>query len=281
MDRSRIAFDANAVPVPDDRPARSALLADPMSTAFEPSPAQRAHLAALSAELAAADEHARRHLARELHDGLGADLTGARFALANLDTWLPDDAPDGCRQALALAQQALDAAMTSYRGALDNAAPQLDAGLVSTLSGWVGAFGARTGLRTSVVCAADARLAQLTGDGALAALRVTQEALANVARHARARSADVRLDATATHLELSIADDGAGFGARDADHELELDLDHARTGRGLLHMQARCAAFGGTLSIDARPHGGTLLRARFAWHALAGRPAAAAQASAS
>ncbi|MBN3728565.1 ATP-binding protein, partial [Burkholderia sp. Ac-20379] len=99
----------------------------------------------------------------------------------------------------------------------------------------------------------------------------------NVARPARPRSADVRLDATATHLELSIADDGAGFGTHDADRE----HDHARTGRGLLHMQARCAAFGGALSIDARPDGGTLLRARFAWHALAGRPAAAAQASAS
>lgn len=279
MDRPRIAFDAHAVPATGDRPARSVPLADPMSTAFEPSSAQRAQLADLSAELAAADEHARRHLARELHDGLGADLTGARFALANLDTWLPDDAPDGCRKALALAQQALDAAMTSYRSALDNAAPQLDAGLVGALSGWVATFGARTGLRTSVVCAADARLAQLTGDGALAALRVTQEALANVARHARARSADVRLDATATHLELSIADDGAGFGALDAEHDH--DRDSARTGRGLLHMQARCAAFGGTLTIGARPDGGTLLRARFAWQTLAGRPAAAAQASAS
>ncbi|WP_414450776.1 sensor histidine kinase [Burkholderia sp. 22PA0099] len=279
MDRSRIAFSANAVPAPDGRPACASLLADPMSPASDPSSAHRAHLADLSAELAAADEHARHHLARELHDGLGADLTGARFALANLDTWLPDDAPDGCRQALALAQQALDAAMESYRRALDNAAPQLDAGLVSTLSGWVGAFGARTGLRTSVVCAADARLAQLTGDGALAALRVTQEALANVARHANARSADVRLDATATHLELSIADDGAGFGTQAFRCDAGQDSD--RTGRGLLHMQARCAAFDGALAIEARPNGGTLLRARFAWSALAGRPVAAAQASVS
>ncbi|MFW2362088.1 sensor histidine kinase, partial [Burkholderia pseudomallei] len=50
-----------------------------------------ARVAQLSAELVAADESARRHLAGELHDGLGADLTAARFALANVETWLPDD----------------------------------------------------------------------------------------------------------------------------------------------------------------------------------------------
>ncbi len=273
MDTSRIATAANATHEPGVHPARADLptLHSPATTATNATnlDAQAARIAELSAELAAADETARQHIARELHDGLGADLTGVRFAFANLDTWLPEDAPDGCRRALALAQQALDAALVSYRLALDEVSPALDAGLVSTLSGWVATFGARSGLRTSVVCAADARLAQLKGDGALAALRVAQEALANVAKHARASAADVRLEADATHLELIVTDDGAGLQAR----------THAPDagGRGLRHMQARCTALGGTLSIAPRAHGGTELRARFAWARLAAPAQAGSQ----
>ncbi|WP_186108583.1 sensor histidine kinase [Burkholderia gladioli] len=284
MDMPRIAAaSASALPEPGPAPARSAnaLAVIPTAAASSPSPvapAPDARLAAfsaeLAAELAAADETARRRLARELHDGLGADLTGLRFAFANLDTWLPEQAPEGCRRALALAQQALDAAFDSYRRALDEAAPALDAGLVGTLSGWVGAFGARTRLRTSVVCAADARLAQLAGDNALAVFRVAQEALANIARHARAQAADVRLEAGATHLELIVADDGRGFAAAGAYRDAE-----APGGRGLGHMRARCAAFGGTLAHQPREGGGTVLRARFAWDALLAAPRASAHAS--
>ena len=55
-------------------------------------------------------DQTRRYLAGELHDGLGAELTAARFALANVLTWLPADAPEGCVRAVELAQRALDAA---------------------------------------------------------------------------------------------------------------------------------------------------------------------------
>ncbi|MGQ7879754.1 sensor histidine kinase, partial [Burkholderia pseudomallei] len=172
-----------------------------------------ARVAQLSAELVAADESARRHLAGELHDGLGADLTAARFALANVETWLPDDAPDAARRALALAQQALDAATAANRRLIDGLrTPALEAGLVGTLAAWIGAHGARTGLRTSFVCAADARVTQLSADGALAVFRVAQEALANVAKHAHASAADVRIDVDDTHLSLVVTDDGVGVG---------------------------------------------------------------------
>ncbi|AOJ82316.1 histidine kinase [Burkholderia savannae] len=218
-----------------------------------------ARVAQLSAELVAADESARRHLAGELHDGLGADLTAARFALANVETWLPDDAPDACRRALALAQQALDAATAANRRLIDGfGAPALEAGLVGALAAWIGAHGARTGLRTSFVCAADARVTQLRTDGTLAVFRVAQEALANVAKHAHASAADVRIDVDDTHLSLVVADDGVGIAAA------------RRRGYGLGSMRARCEALGGTLElVSPRPSGaGTVLRARFAWDAL-------------
>ncbi|AIS94257.1 sensor histidine kinase [Burkholderia thailandensis] len=228
-----------------------------------------ARVAQLSAELVAADESARRHLAGELHDGLGADLTAARFALANVDTWLPDDAADACRRALALAQQALDAATAANRRLIDGlCTPALEAGLVGTLAAWIGAHGARTGLRTSFVCAADARVTQLSADGALAIFRVAQEALANVAKHAHASAADVRIDVDDTHLTLVVADDGVGIATT-----------RRRGGYGLGSMRARCEALGGTLEFASPRSGGagTALRARFAWGALvaARTPAAA------
>ncbi|AJK48001.1 sensor histidine kinase [Burkholderia plantarii] len=286
MDTPRIAPPpASATPEPsrgETRPARSAVRLLP--GAARPAMPRvagdaDAHLAAMSAELAAADEAARERLSRELHDGLGADLTGVYFAFANLETWLPADAPEGARRALELAQQALDAALDSYRRALDDAAPPLDAGLAGTLSAWIDAFGARTGLRTRVACAADARLALVGADGTLAALRVAQEALANVARHARATSVEVTLEAGPTHLELVVADDGAGV-RRPARRNPVRNTGRS-PGRGLGHLRARCAAFGGALALEARAGGGTVLRASFGWDALLAAPGANLHVSAS
>lgn len=228
-----------------------------------------ARIAELSAELFAADEAARRHLAGELHDGLGAELTAARFALANVDTWLPANAPDGCRRALDLAQQALEAALDANRRLIaEQESPVLDAGLVNALSAWVDSYAARTGLRTSFVCAADARLPKLAGPGALAIFRVAQEALSNIAKHARASSAGVRIETDSAYLSLTVDDDGAGF------------TRASRRGYGLAGMRARCEAFDGSFELATPAAGrGTRLQARFTWHALFATPATACRAS--
>jgi signal transduction histidine kinase len=149
-------------------------------------------------------------------------------------------------------------------------APSLEAGIVGELAQWTRDFAARTQLRTSFVCAADVRLTCLPAEAALAIFRVAQEALNNIAKHARAESADVRIETSRRHLALIVSDDGSGM-ARNA---------HRREGHfGLSGMKARCAAFDGTLRMSARggetrrgesadgAHG-TLVRARFAWDAM-------------
>jgi two-component system, NarL family, sensor histidine kinase UhpB len=213
-----------------------------------------------------ADETARQHLARELHDSVGAELAATHFALARVHASLPADASSKCSEALALVAQSLNAAVEAVRHVLDGlSAPHLDAGLVPVLADWVRSFGARTGLVTSFVCAADVRLARLPADAALAVFRVAQEALANIARHARAAHADVRLDCAPRHLILTVTDDGVGLprgGARAGGH---------RGHYGLAGMRERCAAFGGTLRAGGRgTQAGTAVRARFAWDALLG-----------
>jgi len=210
-----------------------------------------------------ADETARRRLARELHDSVGAELAATHFALAHARACLPADAPPQCAEALARVARSLGAAADAVRLVLDGLnAPELEAGLIAALAGWTRDFGARTGLITSFAGAADdARLARLPANAALAVFRVAQEALANVARHAQAARADVRLDCAPRHLVLTIVDDGIGMprgAARAA----------ARRQRyGLAGMRERCTAFGGTLRAGRRaaPQPGTAVSARFAW----------------
>ncbi|RZF31167.1 histidine kinase [Paraburkholderia sp. UYCP14C] len=244
----------------------------------------RARVRELSAELVDAQESVRRHVARELHDGVGAELTATRFALAGVETWLPADAPPQCAAALAVANRSLDAVHAASREAIAQLhAPSFETGLAGALKCWVRDFSTRTGLRTTFTCSDDARLARLPADAALAVFRVAQEALNNVAKHARATSGDVRVETGARHLRLFVSDDGIGLpgAARERGGQKEPGKHF-----GLAGMQARCAAFDGTLRIGARRASvgggedsdtgsnginaarGTVIQARFAWHAL-------------
>lgn len=233
----------------------------------------RARVSELSAELVQVREAALRHVARELHDGLGAELTAIRFALAGVETWLPANAPRQCTDALAVATRSLDAACDASRQTVTELhAPSLESGIVGALAHWTDDFATRMHLRTSFVCAADVRLTRLPADAALAVFRVAQEALNNIAKHARAESAEVRIETSRQHLTLLISDDGIGLGRLAANR---------RGHFGLSGMQARCAAFNGTLRVsakrlssqrdenrDTRASRGTLVRARFMWDAM-------------
>ena len=252
-------------------PSRIATTApNPTRTADAELARLRKRVRELAAELVGAQEAARRHLARELHDGVGAELTATRFALAGVDTWLPADAPPQCAAALAVANRSLDAACAATRQTVAGLhAPSLEAGIVATLAQWTGGFATRTGLRTSFVCTADVRLTRLPADATLAVFRVAQEALNNTARHARASCANVRIETNRRHLTLAISDDGIGL-PRDARRRYGEAQGHF----GVAGMRARCEAFGGALRLcNAREAAagkarGTTVRARFAWDAL-------------
>jgi signal transduction histidine kinase len=133
------------------------------------------------------------------------------------------------------------------------------------------ATAARFEARTGVACRFCADLPPLAAacmpEGMRAALyRIAQEALTNVARHAHARSARVTLRAEMPSLgepaggqslfvlHLSVADDGRGFDASQMGAE-SVPL-------GLLGMKERAAEWGGCLSVEAKPGGGTCVEAR-------------------
>jgi signal transduction histidine kinase len=213
----------------------------------------------LSTQLAATDERVRRMLAQEVHDAAGAALTAARFALARLETWLPADAPGPCTEALGIAKQSLDAVCEANQQAVAGlSAPQLDDGIARALADWAERFAASTSLDVTFTCAPDARLARLGEPVALAIFRVAQEALSNVARHARASVARVHIEVNAEgdarFVTLFVEDDGCGMTA----------AARRKPGRlGLSGMRSRCEALGGSLRITASATGGTAVRARF------------------
>jgi signal transduction histidine kinase len=79
----------------------------------------------------------------------------------------------------------------------------------------------------------------------------TLEALQNVAKHARASQATIRLSGSGDTLEFSVSDDGAGFAAAATGH-----------GSGLQGMSDRLAALGGTLAVRSWPGQGTTITGR-------------------
>jgi two-component system sensor histidine kinase UhpB len=283
---------------PIDFPRDEGSMANSMACSFEaplpPDPAGPAavgedvaalkkRLRELAGELVLACEAAREHLARELHDGVGPELTAARFALAGVQPSVTAKRDVCATEAFAIAQRSLEAACeASHRIVSDLHAPHFEGGIVGALAHWTHAFTERTGLRTSVVCAADVRLTQLPQGPALAVFRVAQEALSNVAKHALASCADVRIETDARYLTLIVRDDGRGIRRRRRS-------DRVRTvGFGLAGMRARCEAFDGSLRVvtrgapasgsskafaDGLPQGvgvgpGTTVRARFGWDAI-------------
>lgn len=226
----------------------------------------RARVRELASELVVACEAARVHLARELHDGVGAELTAARFALAGLQPSVAAAANAGAHNAFDVAQTSLEAACeTTHRVVSELHAPHFDGGVLSALSQWTRAFTERTGLRTSFVCSADLRLTQVSQGAALAIFRVAQEALSNVAKHAGAACVDVRIQTDARYLTLIVRDDGRGMRRR---HRAAADA--LSVGFGLAGMRARCEAFDGSLRIVAHraDAAGTTVRARFGWSAI-------------
>ena len=101
-------------------------------------------------------------------------------------------------------------------------------------------FAARHGLRLRLRTAPAGGL--LPAEHELHVFRIVQEAIANVARHARARDVEVELAPTATHLAVAVRDDGVGFPA-----------EGARTGFGLVTMRERAALMGADLALASAP----------------------------
>jgi signal transduction histidine kinase len=209
-------------------------------------------LRALTARLVSAQEQERSRLARELHDGLNQWLVALSLEIGALQDRLADS-PDGIRSQLAkLEAKAVDISeevrRISHR--LHPAALE-HVGLVTALRSYCAEFSQQAGVKTEFSAQDPPEV--LSPEASTCLFRITQEALSNVAKHSQAAEARLTLRRVEGEIQLLIVDAGVGF---------QVDPEQAKGGLGLVSMDERCRALGGTLSVTSIPRQGTTVEAR-------------------
>jgi two-component system sensor histidine kinase UhpB len=195
-------------------------------------------------------EDERRRLARELHDGLGQNLTALKHRLAHLGGGLEPGQLDlrGTHDAaIALCSEAL--ADTRQLSRLLRPPILDDLGLEPALNWLAGSVQETAGVAVVVEIEP---LPPLDGELQTLLFRIAQEGLNNVARHAAAGSVLLRLVERERTVQLQVIDDGRGF-----------DVERAigAGGSGLGGMRERLRLFGGQLELRSSPGNGARLRA--------------------
>ncbi|HEY2964377.1 MAG TPA: PAS domain S-box protein [Pyrinomonadaceae bacterium] len=207
-----------------------------------------------SRQLIEAQEEERRRIARELHDQIGQVLTAVKMNLHTVQRVC-----DGGEAAAHIKDniEAVDEALRLVRDLSVDLRPPLldDLGLVTALRWYVDRYAKRTGVVADVVVEMKDPNERFSRELETACFRIAQEALTNVARHARAGCVLVRLVKDENGLFLSVKDNGVGFNAE----TLRKRAPRAAT-LGLLGMQERAHAAGGVVEIDSRVSNGTEIR---------------------
>ncbi|MCC6188422.1 MAG: sensor histidine kinase [Anaerolineales bacterium] len=224
--------------------ARRGKLVDELRSAQAELEAARAR----DAELAALQE--RERLARDLHDSLGHALVSISVQLEAIQRLYRVDPERAAEQVEAL-KGVTRAAMDELRRSLEGLrTPGLgERPLAEALRALSVETGARSGLEVSCHVAGEAQ--RLSPPVAEALWRVAQEALTNVARHARAQRVEVRLEVAPTAAVLRVHDDGRG---------LANGADGGPGHYGLQGLRERLEGVGGELSV--RSEGGVAVEAR-------------------
>lgn len=195
-------------------------------------------------------EDERRRLARELHDGLGQNLTALKHHLFQLQDQLPPQQPQLHEQLAAAVSMCAEALEDTRHLSRLLRPPILDDLGVEPALHWLARSIDASGPMAVVVEIEP--LPALDGELQTLLFRIAQEALNNAAKHAAAGSVLLRLVARGGDLHLQVIDDGIG-----CDPEAAVRSG----GSGLSGMRERLRLYGGRLELRAAPGEGTRLRA--------------------
>ena len=226
--------------------ANQAGLAIASAQLFEEVRAGRERLHTLSRQLVEAQEVERRHIARELHDEIGQDLTGLKLAL-EISALSPAETVkarlDEAKTLIGeLVARVRELSLDLRPGMLD------DLGLLPALLWHFERYTAQTKIQVNFKCTG-LEGQRFPPEVETAAYRIVQEALTNVARHAGVGLAAVRLRASQDTLSVQIKDQGIGFNS-------EAALASGDSS-GLAGMCERAALCGGQLTVESTPGVGT------------------------
>lgn len=199
-------------------------------------------------------EAERRRVARELHDEIGQTLTAIRINIQNLkqSTGIEPFVShlDGSLSLVDVAlQRVRDLALDLRPSLLD------DLGLVAALHWYLEREAARADLALELNI--DLIETRLVPEIETACFRITQEAMTNAVRHARATHISIVLQSRDSELRLLIRDDGVGFDVDTVHHRLAPGAS-----LGLLGMQERALAVGGMIKIKSDKVNGTEIHVR-------------------
>lgn len=200
----------------------------------------------------AASDAERRRIASDLHDGVVQELAGASFVLAGAADRAAAVSEPEVSGALQRAAGGVRQSIRALRSLLVEIYPPnlRSAGLAAALSDLVAPLSSR-GIETRLDLPPSVELPE---EIEALVFRVAQEAVRNVANHAGARTAVVRVTVTSTRAVLTVTDDGHGF-------EPAAVGDHAATGHfGLVVLRDIAADAGADLRLDSAPGQGTCVR---------------------
>lgn len=199
----------------------------------------------------AARQEERARLARDLHDAVKQQLFAIQTAAATAAARIEHDVP-GTTGAITQIRRSARDALTEMQALIDQlqAEPVGIAGLVEALRRQCEALSLRTGADVRLDVGELPEDRSLSPDTREALFRVAQEALANAARHARARHVCVSLGVKDAAVALTVRDDGQGVRT----------MNEGGPGMGLRNMRARAAETGGRLEVASVPGSGTAVR---------------------
>jgi len=216
----------------------------------------QAHFEQLARSVWRTQEEERRRLARELHDGIGQNLTAILRLLEQATA--SSDCSAGTRGELERVRTLVHSTLDEARALSRQLRPQIldDLGLAAALRWLARSFRDTQGLDVSLDLAEP--LPALGGDAETLIFRVAQEGLNNVVKHAGATHAEISLQRLDERVLLSIRDDGHGC---ETSHALRSGSEGK--GSGLGGMRDRAQLFGGQLRIVSQPGAGFSLEIAF------------------
>jgi PAS domain S-box-containing protein len=201
----------------------------------------------LARRLQSIREEEQSRISREIHDELGQQLSAIRFDVASIQKRVGASS-DSVGERLEHALEGLDATIESVRKIAGELRPALleDLGLAAAIEWLTQWFASQYRIPATV----EGTLpdASVDKERAVAAYRILQEALTNVARHAQASRVTVRADVVNGELCMEVRDDGRGVSTQ--------DLAKARV-FGVVGMRERASAFGGSVTVERAEGGGT------------------------
>ncbi|MDP2731139.1 MAG: histidine kinase [Dehalococcoidales bacterium] len=194
-------------------------------------------------------EEERRRIARELHDDISQTLTGLVMNLRSIENLIASN-PDTARKELESLRHSARGTVDNVRRLILDLRPSLldDLGLVPAISWYLENYLAPAGVEAKLeVTGTEERLPAATE---IALFRVVQEALTNIVKHARAKTALICLEFASSAIVGDIKDDGKGF-------SMSQVRRNGDEGIGLLGMAERIELIKGKIKIESEPEKGT------------------------